>query len=171
MAIGTALMSSVEAKRRLGSADAAERKGKVFRTIHIINDALWNSGSRSLPPSAVAEYHQDSVSSAETRQPVDNLTQSMESLATTVEEDEIVGDAAAQICPAEMDRLFHKSLCYAIVNLMDSAEYPIPSSTLFTLYMQAGCPEDADLDIKQSSYKKVYFAVYCISWINKYTGS
>lgn len=123
------------------------------------------TGSKSTPPelesSGADEQLAESIQSLSVLNNADDCTLAAESSRQKQAADEAeTGPSKDPISSEEMDKLLHKSLCYAIVNLMGKAEYPISSSSLFTDYMQPGCPEDYELDIKQSSFKKVKFKYF-----------
>ncbi|KAG8924071.1 hypothetical protein FRC02_010668 [Tulasnella sp. 418] len=175
MAIGRLGLTSDELKEII--ITGKDVKGKAVLVLHSYKDALWETGSKSVPPEemVVPKIANDNANEEDGPQevesdPIGEATSAVDQLAIDDQSSlpsEAQNEAGpsnanpspepSSTTPSDMDALLRLSLLQAISTLVSSsAVFPIPSTQFLQSYLQSSRPYNAPpLDLKKSTYKNL----------------
>ncbi|KAI9593236.1 hypothetical protein BDF19DRAFT_467372 [Syncephalis fuscata] len=111
--------------------------GKAVHIIHVYKDYLWAHGDKSHPPKLSEDESSDT-----TEQSTESKTESEQ--------------VSPQLTPAEVDDILKRSVYQALTEMLITTEkLPMPITTFYSNYILVCQPRGQNVDIKQSSWKKV----------------
>ncbi|KAJ3394686.1 Eukaryotic translation initiation factor 2D [Lobulomyces angularis] len=133
-------------------------RGKGFYTLHTYGDFLWQAGDKSLP-------HQVGVKEETEKNSEDNdfsdyyFVEKENATENTNEYDSTlnVKDISNSLSTKDMDDLLETSFmtCLTRFPADDKKIFPISASVFYESYIINSRPIDTELDVKQSSFKKI----------------
>ncbi|GAA6007597.1 hypothetical protein JCM11491_004220 [Sporobolomyces phaffii] len=136
-------------KPQLLDAANDDRKGKAVLTLHARGDSLWDSGSKTVPPT---------TSTPETAAPTTtrDLETSLASTSLASTSTSASASEAHALSPSQVDDILHTALLYSI-QLVPPSAYPIVASSLYSSHVLPNRPAGTadQVDLKRSSYKKL----------------